>query len=590
MVKGKGLKFFYSAQEEGETPKPALDQLDISVKKGEFLAILGRNGSGKSTLAKHINALLLPSEGTILINGLDSLDEKNVWGIRQSAGMVFQNPDNQIIATLVEEDVAFGPENLGVEPSEIRERVSESLAAVNMSEYKKSAPHNLSGGQKQRVAIAGVLAMKPKCIVLDEPTAMLDPSGRKEVMDTVMRLNKEEGITIVFITHFMEEAAKADRVVVMDEGKIVMEGPPREVFQQPERLRSLGLDAPQATELVIALNKDLEGLGLPLLPPGILDMDEALEAIALRAKASESVESAPVSPSGDSAPALMKAENVTFIYNEGSAFEKKALDDVSLEIKKGEFAGLIGHTGSGKSTLIQHFNALMKPTSGRITLSGEDVNGDKSKLKSVRQRVGLVFQYPEHQLFEMTVFKDVAFGPQSLGLSQSEIKERVSKALAAVGLGEDVYEKSPFDLSGGQKRRAAIAGVLAMQPEILILDEPTAGLDPKGRDEILGQISRMREELNITVILVSHCMEEVAERVDRVIVANKGKIAFQGPPGEVFSHADELAEMGLAVPQPAYLMRRMRQRGFSVPEAVFTVEEAKAAILPLLAAGQGGSN
>jgi energy-coupling factor transport system ATP-binding protein len=585
MIKGKGLSFVYQGGAEGEDApsRPALDNIDLHVKKGEFIAVLGRNGSGKSTLAKHMNALLLPSEGVMLVNGHDTMDEKNLWNVRQSAGMVFQNPDNQIIATLVEEDVAFGPENLGIQPEEIKKRVKGALESVRMTEHRRAAPHNLSGGQKQRVAIAGVLAMRPDCIVLDEPTAMLDPSGRKEVIETVMRLNREDGITIVLITHFMEEAARADRVVVMDEGRIVMEGTPREVFSHPDKLRSLGLDAPQATELILLLNKELDARNLPLLPEGILDMDEAYASIASMAKKGSP---APSLPSDGiivkTAPAIIEAENLTFIYSEGSAFEKKALDNVSLSIQKGEFIGLIGHTGSGKSTLIQHFNALMKPTSGKVKLAGEDINADKSKLKSVRQRVGLVFQYPEHQLFEMTVFKDVAFGPGNSGLSPSEIKTRVEKALTAVGLDEDVYEKSPFDLSGGQKRRAAIAGVLAMQPEILILDEPTAGLDPKGRDEILEQISKMHDALNITVVLVSHSMEEVAEHVDRVIVANSGKIAMEGTPGEVFSHAGELGAMGLAVPQSAYLMQKLKEHGYCVPDQIFTVEAAKDAILPLL--------
>ena len=245
----------------------------------------------------------------------------------------------------------------------------------------------------------------------------------------------------------------------------------------------------------------------------------------------------------------IKINHLTQIYGQGTAFEKKALDDINLEIQDGEFIGLIGHTGSGKSTLIQHLNALLVPTSGEVLLNGENIYADKSKLKSIRQRVGLVFQYPEHQLFEMTVYKDVAYGPGNLGLSQEEIDKRVRSAFETVGLGEDIYDKSPFELSGGQKRRAAIAGVLAMEPEVLILDEPTAGLDPKGRDEILDAVKKMHDMRKITVILVSHSMEDVAKLVDRIIVLSKGKTAIVGTPKEVFSQREKLESIGLAAPQ-----------------------------------------
>lgn len=252
----------------------ALDGIDLIVEKGEFLVIIGHNGSGKSTLAKHLNALQLPTEGTVWVKGMDTKDEKLVWEIRRTAGMVFQNPDNQIVATVVEEDVAFGPENLGISPEEIRRRVDEALAAVDMSGFKKQAPHMLSGGQKQRVAIAGVIAMRPECIILDEPTAMLDPTGREEVMATIKRLNREEGITVIHITHFMDEAVEADRVIVMEEGKIAMAGTPSEVFAQVEKLRELGLDVPQVTELAYELRK--AGVDIPA---GVLTVEGLVNAL-----------------------------------------------------------------------------------------------------------------------------------------------------------------------------------------------------------------------------------------------------------------------------------------------------------------------
>lgn len=278
----------------------------------------------------------------------------------------------------------------------------------------------------------------------------------------------------------------------------------------------------------------------------------------------------------------IKISHLTHVYNEGTAFEKVALNDVNVEIQTGEFIGLIGHTGSGKSTLIQHLNGIISPTQGEILLDNENIHKDKAKLKEVRRRIGLAFQYPEYQLFEMTVYKDVAFGPTNLGWTKEQIHEGVVAALDIVGISPELYEKSPFELSGGQKRRVAIAGVLAMNPEVLILDEPTAGLDPKGRDEILAAIRKLHEERGITVILVSHSMEDVAKLVDRIIVMHRGQVAMTGTPREIFSHPMELEKMGLAAPQVSYVFAQLKERGYDVPTDVYTVKEAKEALLKLV--------
>lgn len=268
IIQMKDVYYNYTNQEEELTA--ALDGVSLTIHKGEFVAIIGHNGSGKSTLAKHLNALLQPASGDVFVKNMNTRDEEQVWDIRQVAGMVFQNPDNQLVATIVEEDVAFGPENLGLPSNKIRHRVDQALQSVKMSDYAQSAPHYLSGGQKQRIAIAGVIAMRPEIIILDEPTAMLDPSGRTEVMDTVHYLNKNEGITIVHITHFMEEAIQADRVVVMEEGKIILDGPPREIFRQVKTLKQIGLDVPQIVELAFDLSN--EGFSIPGDPINIEEM------------------------------------------------------------------------------------------------------------------------------------------------------------------------------------------------------------------------------------------------------------------------------------------------------------------------------
>ena len=275
MIKFQNVTYKYtSIEDDKEVERYAVKGINLEVKKGEFLVVLGHNGSGKSTIAKHINALVQPSSGTVMVDGLDTSKEENLWDIRSKAGMVFQNPDNQLVATIVEEDVAFGPENLGIEPKEIRKRVDDSLERVGMSEYKRHAPHLLSGGQKQRVAIAGVLAMKPECIVFDEPTAMLDPSGRKDVMNSIIDLNKNYGITIILITHYMDEAAMGDRIVVVDDGKIIMQGTPKKVFSQVETMKKIGLDVPQVTELAYELRK--EGININ---SEILNIDEMVDAL-----------------------------------------------------------------------------------------------------------------------------------------------------------------------------------------------------------------------------------------------------------------------------------------------------------------------
>ena len=561
MIKTDNLIFEYEKRdEEGNVigTHRAIDEVNLDIEPGQFIAVLGHNGSGKSTLAKHMNAILVPSGGTMWVDGKDTKEEENLWDVRQTAGMVFQNPDNQIIGTVVEEDVGFGPENLGVPTEEIWQRVEKSLSAVGMIEYRHHSPNKLSGGQKQRVAIAGVVAMCPKCIVLDEPTAMLDPNGRKEVLRTVEELRKREHVTVILITHYMEEVIGADRVIVMDQGHVVMDGTTREIFSQVELLKKYRLDVPQVTMLAHGLKQ--RGLDIK---EGILTTNELIEALE---KAGDWWQNQKKTYVGHAETVvkkekkenpILKLEHIEYVYSSGTAYEKRALKDINLDIYEGEFVGVIGHTGSGKSTMIQHLNGLMKATSGALYYNGENIYDEKYNLRQLRNNVGLVFQYPEHQLFEIDVLTDVCFGPKNQGLTEEECKKRAIEALELVGLSEKYYDTSPFDLSGGQKRRVAIAGVLAMRPKVLVLDEPTAGLDPKGRDEILDQIAYLQKERNLTVILVSHSMEDIAKYVDRIVVMNKGRKMYDGEPKEVFAHYKELEKVGLAAPQVTYIMHAL---------------------------------
>lgn len=575
MIRIDDLVYQYRREDQLE-PVNAVNHVSINIERGSFTAIIGKNGSGKSTLAKNINALLLPSGGAIYVKGFNTADETKLWEIRQTAGMVFQNPDNQLVSTIVEDDVAFGPENLGIDPDEIRQRVDDSLYAVNMYEERKKAPHLLSGGQKQRIAIAGVIAMRPECIILDEPTAMLDPHGRYEVMEIIEKLNRE-GITILLITHFMDEAARADRVIIMDQGEISLDGTPIEVFGHADEIKKLGLDVPFAVDMAHRLRK--RGIEIP---QNIIDSEELAEYIAEKVKKNHIAAAAKI-PSHKDDPTItvrenpvIEVKNLTHVYSEGMPYESTALKEISFRIERGSFVGIIGHTGSGKSTLIQHLNGLLKPKSGSIFINGVDITAKDIPMREIRRKIGLVFQYPEYQLFEETVHKDVAFGPLNLGLSQEEADLRVKEAIELVGLNyEEIAQRSPFELSGGQKRRVAIAGVIAMKPQILILDEPTAGLDPKAHADILKMIEALHDRENISILLVSHNMGDIARLADKVLVMDRGSLALTGTPAEVFANAERLEALGLGLPPAAEMMKALKNRGVSVPQDTLTIDAAE---------------
>lgn len=581
IIEVDNLSFDYvTADEDGNEIERnnVLKDISLSVPEGQFLAVLGHNGCGKSTLAKHFNAILTPTSGKVLVDGIDTSDEERLFDVRQTVGMVFQNPDNQLVATIVEEDVAFAPENLGVPPEEIRERVDSALKQVDMYEFREHAPHQLSGGQKQRIAIAGIIAMHPRCIVMDEPTAMLDPRGRREVMKTIKRLNKENGITVVLITHYMDEAAQADRVVVMDKGSIIMDDVPKKIFSQVERLKSVGLDVPQVTELAHELRRN----GVDISEEIIFEQ-ECAEAIAAIEKKGKLIlpERVVLDEREDNTDGVIEVRGLTYKYSIGTPFEKTAVDHVSLSIKKGEFVGIIGHTGSGKSTLIQHLNGLIKPTSGEVLADGINIWSKGVNIRDIRFKVGIVFQYSEHQLFEETVEKDIAYGPRNMGLSDEEIQKRVHEAAESMDI-LHLLKRSPFELSGGQQRRVALAGVLAMDPQVLILDEPAAGLDPKGRDKILARIKSYHERSGKTILLVSHSMEDIVKYATKVLVMNKAKLFCYDDTDRVFERTDELARIGLDVPQVTRMSHILKEMGTDIGNDIYTTQRAAERLLTLI--------
>lgn len=556
MIRAEQVRFQYKKRDvDGNViaTEEILKGVDITIKKGEFIALLGRNGSGKTTFSKQLNAILRPSEGTVTVDEMGTRDAEKLYEIRQRVGMVFQNPDNQMVAANVEEEVAFGPENLGMESDTIVARVKQALEQVRMWKRRKTAPNHLSGGQKQRIAIAGILAMHPDYIVLDEPTAMLDPKGRKEVMEALQRLNQEQEMTVILITHDMEEAALASRVILLADGQVRFDGTPEKFFGADVLLAEMGMEAPLSYRVQQAM-----GSAANLQSGAGEKRDKCkIDALDIFEKDKD----------------LLSLQHVSYIYSPGTAYEKVALDDVSLSLGKGEIVGLAGHTGSGKSTMIQLLNGLLKPTGGTVTFEGKDIHAKGHSGNYLRSRVGMVFQYPEHQMICDTVWEDVAFGPGKQGLTEEACNARVEEALRFVDLPEKYYQASPLQLSGGQKRRVAIAGVLAMHPEYIILDEPAAGLDAEGKREIFDRIRRMSREQGIGVLLVSHSMEDLAEYADRIIVLDDGKKILDDRPAQVFAKRETLADCGLDVPETVKLADKLRANGYQIPQNVIREKE-----------------
>lgn len=509
----------------------ALDDVTLEVCRGERVCVLGANGSGKSTLASVICGLLAPDEGDVELAGHAVCtggvpDLAAYRDARRQLGLVFQNPDDQIVTSVVADDVAFGPENLGVPRAQISVRVARELRRVAMEKYAHADPSRLSGGQRQRVCIAGALAMEPSVLVLDEPSSLLDVRGRAAIMRVMGRL-AAAGATLVHVTHFMDEALAADRVVVMQHGHVALEGTPDEVFaaKNAQVIEALGLEMPFEARLAVAL-RQAGAAGGAIAAPGA-PSDEKPAACAHTAE-----------------PLAILARDLGFSYGPGA----QALDGVSLKVPVRATTAIVGQTGSGKSTLLRLLCGLEAADAGSLTVCGINAATKRGR-RQVRRAVGYVMQHPERQLFAQTVAEDVAFGPRNQGLSAAEVEGRVAHALDLVGLA-DRRDASPFELSGGQQRLAAIAGVLAMEPELLVLDEPTAGLDPRGRARLRALMADLAAH-GVTLLQVTHSMEDAA-RADHVVVLDQSHVLAAGTPAEVFCPANEpqLTAVGLGLPRP----------------------------------------
>lgn len=509
----------------------ALDDVTLEVCRGERVCVLGANGSGKSTLASVICGLLAPDEGDVELAGhavcTGGMPDLAAYrDARRQLGLVFQNPDDQIVTSVVADDVAFGPENLGVPRAQIAARVARELRRVAMEKYAHADPSRLSGGQRQRVCIAGALAMEPAVLVLDEPSSLLDVRGRAAIMRVMGRL-AAAGATLVHVTHFMDEALAADRVIVMQRGHVALEGTPDEVFatKNAQVIEALGLEMPFEARLAAALRQ---------------------------AEATSDAVAAPGAPSGEKPAASVPAAEPLAILARDLGFsygpDAQALDGVSLEVPAHATTAIVGQTGSGKSTLLRLLCGLEAADAGSLTVCGINAATKRGRCQ-VRRAVGYVMQHPERQLFAQTVAEDVAFGPRNQGLSAAEVERRVAHALDLVGLA-DRRDASPFELSGGQQRLAAIAGVLAMEPELLVLDEPTAGLDPRGRARLRALMADLAAH-GVTLLQVTHSMEDAA-RANHVVLLDQSHVLAAGTPAEVFCPANEpqLTAVGLGLPRP----------------------------------------
>ena len=571
----------------------ALDHVSFSIPAGKRTCIVGANGSGKSTVASILSGLTAPDEGTVTFLGTTVVNDGQVdfetyKTIRPQLGLVFQNPEDQIICSVVADDIAFGLENLQVPSDQITPLVEQQIELGTLTEFASENPQMLSGGQQQRVAISGALVMKPQILILDEPSAALDVVHRNNVMGLVEKL-RAAGKTIVHVTHFMDEVVSADHVIALDDGRVAFEGTPEELFEQHELVECLHLEEPFAYQVAHALNN--RGVVVCKSPSAERVLSELTGLLATAAQGARSANAAGscdgaavAAGCGDatgsvSEAAAVSVRDVTFSY------QKPVLKNISVDVQKGSHVAVIGSTGSGKSTLARLICALDTPDSGILCVAGLDTR-QKQNRRKLHGIVGYVMQRPERQLFAQTVAEDVAFGPTNLGLSACDVASAVDAALKLVGLSHKA-DASPFELSGGQQRLCALAGVIAMQPKVLVLDEPTSGLDPHYCSELRKIINAVLED-GCTVIELTHSMEDAAE-TDQIIVLHEGDLVFSGTPYQTFTHFSEteFQDLGLGIPHAlAWAQRLSRTTGINLGEPL-TLSELVDAVVAALPTNSG---
>lgn len=539
--------------------------IDLIIEKGAFVAVIGKNGSGKTTLIKHIHGLLLPTRGRVFVNGLDTRKREHQKSIQALVGMVFQNPADQIVASTVAEDIAFGLENLNLPTPEIRERVAEQLAAAGLTEEAIRPPHLLSGGQIQKVALAGVLARKPQVILFDEPTSMLDPHARETFIRRICHLN-QQGMTILYVTHHMDEAVHADQIVVVNEGQVVLSGSPQQLFQEDKILYEIGLEVPEAAQFA----KKFQSLGWSF-DTSVLTPDDLLIKLPTYFKNSNhSFQDGQVSGDRSLKP-FIELEDVHYTYLSGSPLAQKALHGANLTIYENQIHAIAGTNGSGKSTLLQHINGILRPEQGGVRVGSLILADPNTTLVDVIRKVGLVFQNPEAQFFEVFVGDEIAYGPQQFAME--DIRGKVRQAMAMVGLDfEALKDRRLETLSGGEKRKVALASTLVLDQDILMFDEPTAGMDPHAREELLNLFKKLQAE-GKTIIIASHRMEEMARIANNLSLMRFGRLIESGSFGNVLSNNSAIDSAGLIPPLSVQIGQSLIQKGWPINAAVSTTPE-----------------
>jgi energy-coupling factor transport system ATP-binding protein len=539
-----------------------LKEITLEVSKGEWIVVLGHNGSGKSTLVKILGALQIPSQGVCFLYGHDSKNSASLTDIHRRVGLVFQDPESQIVGAVVEDDVAFAPENQGLEPSEIERKVEWALKKAGLLHKRGSLSSTLSGGEKQRLALAGALAADAACLILDEPASMLDPQGRVEV-ESLLRDLHESGTTIVQVTHRIEDAAQADRVLVLSQGQWAWQGQREDFWGQAE---NLGFRLPPLLELKGRLTS--RGIAVP--SNTVADFVQAIAEVAAKAEAAETAgfsKNASACGEGEKSDSFynifFNPLDLGYCVNMSTAFEVRILKNISCSIPKGKWFSILGRTGSGKSTLIQHLNGLYAIQSGEIFLEGKALPRQGAELRNLRRRIGLVFQSPEDQLFSPTVGEELAFAPRNWGFSEEEATASVKWAIENVGLDETYLERNPLHLSGGQRRLVAIASTLSAGPECVVLDEPTAGLDAYHREKIVALLSRLKEA-GKTIVTVTHDFEMAFEHSDRLLVMDGGMKICEGSVSDVLPVLSETLGVS-TLPEILQITTLLRRRGIGVP-------------------------
>lgn len=554
----KDLTFRYKEQKD----RNAIEGINLEVEKGEFIVIMGPSGAGKSTLAQCLNGLIPHFtkghySGEVVVRGI-KVKETPVSKMAKEIGLVFQDFEAQLFSTNTKLEIAFGPENFGVPREEIEEIIRRVLKIVNLERLEGRPPSTLSGGQKQRLAIGSVLACMPSILCMDEPTTDLDPIGKIGVFNIARKLHEEKELTLIIVEHETEEALNADRIILMEKGKIIKDGKPREVLKEVDLMGKIGLMPLQIPKYFSQVS-NLEKADLPLTyEEGVqkfkelgLQIDEGKYQEILRREDEREKRYKDV---------IIQAKDVEYVYSNGT----KALDGINLEIREGEFIALLGHNGSGKTTLAKHFNCLLKPTRGSVIVYGKDTKN--SNVYEIGNYVGYAFQNPDHQIFADTVYDEIAFGPRMRGCTEEEVKERVAEALKAVDM-EGFEKEDPFALSKGERQRIAVASILAARPKVIILDEPTTGLDYKEQKRMMELVKRLNESGH-TIIMITHTMWIVAEYAHKVAVMRDGKIEMYGKVRDVFKEEERLLELSLKPPSIVSLSNRLGKTFLSVEEMV----------------------